>query len=266
MVTSVTRGTVKLRKNEMDYFCFGSGKTPFVLLPGLSVKPVINSAEGVASAYRMFADDFTVYCFERTKFLDENYTVEMLADDTAEAMESLGLSGVCLMGASQGGMMAQYIAAKHPSLVKKLLLASTCARLFPKADEVMTRWVNNAKSGDYDAFFDYFIDVLFGKAFAEKFGEFIRIAHSDVTKADFERFMLLGRSCDVLDTRGLLGQIKCPSLVIGAVNDRVLTAEASLEIAQLLGCPCYFYGAEYGHCVFDEAPDYKQRIYDFFTA
>ena len=43
MVTSVTRGTVKLRKNEMDYFCFGSGKTPFVLLPGLSVKPEINS-------------------------------------------------------------------------------------------------------------------------------------------------------------------------------------------------------------------------------
>ena len=266
MKTTVTRGTVKLRENEMDYFCFGSGKTPFVMLPGLSVKPVIHSAEGVASAYRLFADDFTVYCFERTKFLNENYTIEMLADDTAEAMEALGLSGVCLFGTSQGGMMAQYIAAKHPSLVKKLLLASTCARLFPAAEAVMGQWIKNAQSGDTERFLDDFIDVLYGKAFGEKFGEFIRLAHRDVTDADFERFMLLGKSCGVLDTRALLGQIRCPSLVIGAVNDRVLTAEASLEIAQLLGCPCYFYGAEYGHCVFDEAPDYKQRIYDFFTA
>ena len=38
-----------------------------------------------------------------------------------------------------------------------------------------------------------------------------------------------------------------------------------MEIAEKLNCPLYLYGEEYGHCVFDEAPDYKQRIYDFFT-
>lgn len=265
MKTIVERGTVKLRENKMDYFRFGSGKTPFVMLPGLSVKSVMNSAEGVAAAYKMFAEQFTVICFDRTKFLEENYTVEMLADDTAEAMAALGIRDACVFGASQGGMMAQYIAAKHPELVKKLLLASTCARLNPTAEAVMTRWTDNARRGDINSFCNDFIDVLYGRAFAEKFGEFIRLAHQDVTAADFERFMLLGKSCGNLDTLELLGQIKCSVLVVGAVNDRVLTAQASLEIAQRLGCPCYLYGAEYGHCVFDEAPDYKQRIYNFFT-
>ena len=264
-VTSVVRSTVKLHNNEMDYFAFGSGKTPFVMLPGLSVKSLMNSAEGIAYAYRMFSDDFTVYCFERPKFLSENNTLEQVAEDTAEAMQILNIQNACVFGTSMGGMLAQYLAINHPELVSKLLLASTCSRLNPTAEAVMEDWAKSAENGDIDAFCDSFIDYLYGKAYAEKFGDFIKLAHKDVTSEDFERFITLGRSCDVLNTYGSLDKIKCPTLVIGAKNDKVLTAEASVEIAEKLNCPLYLYGEEYGHCVFDEAPDYKQRIYDFFT-
>lgn len=264
MPTKVKRGTVTLKNNEMDYFTFGSGAKHFVMLPGLSVKSVMNSAEGVASAYKIFAEDFTVYCFDRTKVLSENYTVEMLAEDTAEAMRVLGIKNACVFGASQGGMMAQYLAINHPDLVGRLLLASTCSRLHSVAEQVMSRWVACAEQGDINAFCDYFIDVLYGKAFAEKFGEFIKIAHQDVTAGDFKRFILLGKSCDGLNTYDSLDKIQCPVLVIGAKNDRVLGAQASVEIAEKLGCELYLYGEEYGHCVFDEAPDYKQRIFNFF--
>ena len=161
-------------------------------------------------------------------------------------------------------MMAQYIAARYPELVNKLLLASTCARLNPTADAVMKKWVACAEQGDIESFCDLFIDVLYGKSFAEKFGEFIRIAHQNVTAEDFRRFITLGRSCDTLDVYDSLDAIRCPTLVIGAIRDRVLTAQASFEIAEKLGCDCFLYGKEYGHCVFDEAPDYKQRIYRFF--
>ena len=264
MVTAVNRATVQLKHNEMDYFTFGTGDKALVMLPGLRVKRVSDSAEGVASAYRLFAKEFTVYCFERTKFLNENYTIQQLSEDTAEAMQVLGIRNACLFGASQGGMMAQYIAARYPELVNKLLLASTCARLNPTADAVMKKWVACAEQGDIESFCDLFIDVLYGKSFAEKFGEFIRIAHQNVTAEDFRRFITLGRSCDTLDVYDSLDAIRCPTLVIGAIRDRVLTAQASFEIAEKLGCDCFLYGKEYGHCVFDEAPDYKQRIYRFF--
>lgn len=263
-VTSVVRSTVKFGNNEMDYFTFGSGKTPFVMLPGLSVKSILNSAEGVASSYRLFSEDFTVYCFDRTKFLSKNITIEQLAEDTARALQALGIKNACIFGTSQGGMLAQYIAINHPDLVSKLLLASTCSRLNPTAEAVMKSWVSCAEKGDIDAFCDLFIDLLYGKAFAEKYGEFIRIAHKDITPEDFKRFIILGRSCDSLSTYDSLDRIKCSTLVIGAENDRVLTARASVEIAEKLGCPLYMYGEGYGHCVFDEAPDYKQRIYEFF--
>ena len=35
MVTAVNRATVRLRHNEMDYFTFGTGSRPFVMLPDL---------------------------------------------------------------------------------------------------------------------------------------------------------------------------------------------------------------------------------------
>ncbi|MBQ1944921.1 MAG: alpha/beta hydrolase, partial [Ruminococcus sp.] len=70
---------------------------------------------------------------------------------------------------------------------------------------------------------------------------------------------------DTLDIYDRLEQIHCPTLVLGAIDDKVLTAQASFEIAQKLGCACYFYESIYGHCAFDEAPDYKQRLLDFFT-
>ena len=239
MVTAVNRATVRLRHNEMDYFTFGTGSRPFVMLPGLSVKSMMQSAEGIASAYRRFAADFTVYCFDRTKFLKENYTVEQLAEDTAEAMTALHLQNACVFGA--------------------------CARLNPTAEAVMAKWVSLARRGDINAFCDSFTDVLYGRDFAQRFGEFIKIAHQDVTQADFDRFIILGKSCDTLNTYDRLDEIRCPVLVLGAEDDRVLTAQASVEIAGRIGCPCYLYGSEYGHCAFDEAPDYKDRMLSFFS-
>ena len=268
MNIKVTRGTVKISRNgnnEMDWFRFGAGEKIFVMLPGLSVKSLVNSAEGIASAYRIFSDDFTVYFFDRTKFLSENYTLEQLAGDTAEAMTALGIKDACVFGTSQGGMIAQIIAINHPELVSKLFLASTCARIFPEAEKVMNKWVSLAERGDIDSFCDCFIDLLYGESFAEKFGELIRLAHSDVTGDDFKRFVILGRSCDGFDIRDRLSSIRCPVMVVGAENDRVLTAQASVEIGEIIGCGCYLYGPEYGHCVFDEAPDYKDRIFKFFS-
>lgn len=262
----VTRGTVKLTHNEMDYFYFGSGKRTFVMLPGMGIKSIMISAEGVASAYKMFAEDFTVYVFDRTKFLSENYSITALTEDTAEAMRLLGLQNACVFGTSQGGMMALLLAIHHPELVGRLLLASTMSRDNPLAHQVMEKWISFAEQRDIDGFTDCFIDVLYSKTFADKFGHLLKVMYRDITDEEFDRFIILAKSCEGLDAYEQLDRIQCPALVIGAENDRVLGAQGSVEIAEKLGCELYLYGPEYGHCVFDEAPDYKDRIMAFFNA
>jgi hypothetical protein len=55
-------------------------------------------------------------------------------------------------------------------------------------------------------------------------------------------------------------------LALGSEGDRVTTPEGSRQIAEKLGCAIYLYDSSYGHAVYDEAPDYKERILAFFQA
>ena len=77
-------------------------------------------ADAIAKQYRRFHEDYIVYVFDRKRDFDDGYSVEDMAEDTAEAMKRLGLKDACVMGCSQGGMMAQVLAAKHPELVSQL--------------------------------------------------------------------------------------------------------------------------------------------------
>ena len=45
----------------MDYYKFGNGDKTFVILPGISIKSVLESKEAVADAYKAFGDDYTCY-------------------------------------------------------------------------------------------------------------------------------------------------------------------------------------------------------------
>ena len=132
----------------MRYFRFGHGEKTFVILPGISVQSVTLSAEAVAEAYAGLAERCTVYVFDRSETLPDRYTVEDMADDTAEAMAALGLRGVYLFGASQGGMMALVIAIRHPELVGKLVLGSTSSRITDEQFAVLSHWAELARQGD----------------------------------------------------------------------------------------------------------------------
>ena len=51
-----------------------------------------------------------------------------MAADVAEAMEALNLDTAYVMGISQGGMIAQWLAADFPERVQRLILAVTTAK------------------------------------------------------------------------------------------------------------------------------------------
>ena len=84
-----------------------------------------------------------------------------------------------------------------------------------------------------------------------------------LTDEELRRFSVQARAISDFDAYSELDKIKCPTLVLGVEGDKVVTADASREIADRLGCELYLYPDSYGHCVFDEAPDYKDRILNF---
>jgi len=61
----------------------------------------------------------------RTDKPDLDYTLKMMADDTAGLMDALGIERAHVLGLSMGGMIAQEFVLNHPEKVEKLILAGT---------------------------------------------------------------------------------------------------------------------------------------------
>lgn len=256
--------SVKVNDIEMEYFSFGSGAKLFVILPGVAVQSVMLSAMAIQAAYRMFGDEYTVYVFDRRKNMPSPYPVRQMAADTASVMRSLGIRGADIFGASQGGMMAMCIAIDAPELVHGLALGSTAAYADESIVESTDRWVALAKSGDMTALTAELIDCLYSESTIGKYRDFLMHMNDHVSERDIGRFILQTEAINGFDVYDELDRIACPTLVIGVKGDKVLPSEHSKKIAEKLSCELYLYGSEYGHCAFDEAPDYKQRLLDFY--
>lgn len=257
--------TVEIGENEMDYIVFGKGEKTFVIIPGLSVHSVMPLKDSIAEAYKDFTEEYTVYLFDRPKNLEEGCTIEDLAEATSQAMINLGIENADIFGASQGGMIAQYIAIDHPELVHKLILGSTLSKSNETFSTVEQKWVELAENKDEQGLLENFVDVVYSQATLDQYRDTLIESNKGITDEEYARFIILAKSCLTFDCYDKLDQIKCDVLVLGCEGDKVVTVEGSKEIADKLNCEIYIYDDSYGHGVYDEASDYKQRCLDFLS-
>lgn len=254
---------LELSKCKMQYEKFGQGSKTFVCLPGLSLKSLVTYADSVKDAFTLFYDDYTLYVFDRIMSPAEGYTVYDMADDTAEAMKQLGLSDCYVFGASQGGMIAQCIALKYPALVSKLVLGSSCCRMNSIFNDVVVKWGELAKAKDTQGLNYSFVHNVYSKKTLSALADYLMSLNSGYTDEEFERFRIMDEASLGFDIYDKIKNIQCPILVLGAEGDKVISVQGSYEIAEQTGAQLYIYN-DYGHAVYDEAPDYRQRIKDFF--
>ena len=248
----------------MNYLKFGTGDKTLVMIPGLSVQSVLLMGDAVAHDYKIFTDDYTVYLIDRREDVPPVYSVEDMARDTAEKMKELGLSDVCLVGASQGGMISMLIAAWYPELVHKLVLASSAARISELGNSVIRGWISMAEKKDGPGLYLDFLKKVYPSYMFDKYKDAFVFAGNSVKPEELEHFIIIAKGAESFDARSELSKIKCPVLVTGSDDDAVLGAEASREIARILGCQIHMY-KDYGHDCYDTAPDYKERLYQFFN-
>lgn len=260
--------TVKTDSCAMDYFKFGHGEETLVILPGLSVQSVMGSAEAVAEAYQLLADDFTIYVFDRRKELPATYSVYEMAQDTAAAFKALGLRQVSVFGASQGGMIAMVMAIEEPDLVKKLVLCSTSARIDEAQYQTVEKWVELAKAGDAEELYLSFGEALYSQDVFEQSRDLLVDAAKSVTDEDLARFIVMAEGLKGFDVADDLEKIACPVFVVGSQDDQVLGADATMQIAERLDgredFEFHMYDG-YGHAAYDTAPDFKERMLRFLT-
>lgn len=258
-------GRLRLPKGEMDYIRFGSGDRVMVMIPGVGdgLKTVRGMALPFALMYRKLARDFTVYVFSRRVNLMPGETTRDMAGDLNEAMAALGLSGAAVVGVSQGGMIAQWLALDHPDRVGRLVLVVTLSRPNPTVEAAVGGWLDMAERGDYRGIMVDTAERSYSPKRLRRARLTYRLLGSVGKPKSFERFIIQARSCLTHDAYDELPRIACPALVIGGAEDRIVTGAASVEMAgRIPGCRLYMYDG-LGHGLYEEAPDFLDRLAAF---
>ena len=263
MVFPLKEFRLRLADREMDCITFGRGDRPMVVIQGLSTRGIKGAGLLFALMYRIFAVDHTVYLFDRRTVLREGVTVRELAADVAAAMDALGLTGANVLGVSQRGMMAQYLAMDRPELVNKLVLAVTLSRNNPTVEGVINRWIDLTRQGRTKELVRDMTELLYSEAYRKRYRLLLPLLTLIQKPRDPQRFITLAEACLTCRTYEVLNRITCPVLVIGGGQDQVVSGEASVELARKLGCQIYMY-KDLGHAIYEESSDFNRKVVDFF--
>ena len=265
MLLHAENGCLALPGGAMDFVRFGRGGRALVIIPGLGdgLKTVRGMALPLAWTYREAARTHTVYMFSRSRELPPGCTIQDMADELERAMEALALGPVRLLGVSQGGMIAQRVAADHPGRVEKLILAVTAARPNPMVREAVSGWIEMARRGDYAGIMRDTAERSYSPARLKRMRPFYGLLTCFGRPRSLERFITQAGAILGHDAWDALAGIACPTLVIGGCEDRIVGPEASREIAERIPGSALKMYEGLGHALYEEAPDFLPRILEF---
>ena len=264
MLFNLKEDCIKINDTTMDYVAFGKGIKPLVIIPGLSLNRVKGAGLSLAYMYRIFVKEYRVYVFDRKEVIAEGYNIREITEDVAYAMKELRISETYVLGVSQGGMIAQYLAINYPELVKRLVLGVTLSRTNETVQHAVETWIQFARNKDMYGFIEDMLLKMYSSQYIKRYRMLIPLMVKMSKKADLNRFIILAKACLTCDTYEELHKIACPVLILGGKQDKVVTGKASEEIAEKLQCDIYMYD-ELGHAAYEEAKDFNKRIYNFFT-
>ena len=234
------------------------------MLPGVGdgFKTARGIAVPFAFMYSGFAKEFKVYVFSRRNNLPDEFSTADMADDIDRIMEIIGIKTASVFGVSQGGMISQQLAIRHPDKVKKLVLAVTASRPNELMKEALESWINMADNDDYAGIMLDTAKRSYTGKYLER-GIKMNSLLARMKPKDYSRFKILCRSCMEHDVYDRLSEISCPTLIIGADSDLVLGGEASVEMRDRInGSTLYMYEG-YSHGVYEQAKDFNGRVMDY---
>ncbi len=262
MLYNAQEQILQIQDEKIRYITFGKGNKPLVMIQGLNTRSIEGAAVSLAYMYRIFAKDYKIYLFDRREYIREGITVRELATDVAKAMDALNIINADVLGVSQGGMIAQYLAIDRPDLVNKLVLAVTLSRNNDTVENVIKEWVEMTEQGDFKSLVLDMAEKMYSEKYIRRYQLFMPLLTILQKPKDAECFITLAKACLTCEAYDELEKIKCPVLVIGGMQDKIVEGASSIDIAEKLKCEIHMYD-DLGHAAYEEAVDFNQRVYDF---
>ena len=268
MFYNAKNGKIEIENTFANYISFGKGKENLIIIPGVGdgLKTVKGLAIPFSIMYKIFAKDYKVFVFSRRNELPENFSTENMANDIIEHMKKLGIEKANIVGVSQGGMIAQYIAINAPQKVNKLVLAVTVSRTNEILNEAITEWINMAENKNYKGIMIDSAERSYTGKYLERNRKFYKLLGMFGKNATFERFIIQAKSCITHNTYENLNKIKSPTLIIGAKRDKAVGIIGSEEMAKKIKNSKLHIYDEYSHGVYEQAKDFNDTVLNFLKS
>ncbi|MDD3428442.1 MAG: alpha/beta hydrolase [Oscillospiraceae bacterium] len=258
--------TIQIDNTTMDYISFGSGSKNLVIIPGLgdALKTVKGTAFSFSLLYKLFAKNYKVYVFSRKNKLKQGCSTRDMAADLAAALHQLYITDACVMGVSQGGMIAQHLAIDYPELVKKLVLAVTACAPNETSKSVISHWLALAAENNFYQIFADTAEKTYTEAKLKLYRPFYGVLSKLSAPKNLDRFILQATACLNHNALEGLSKIKCPTLVIGGDNDKIVGGFSCAQLAGHIAQSKLKIYSGLGHGTYEEAPDFNRRVLTFF--
>lgn len=208
--------------DRLSYISAGEGPPLAVLLylPE-ATEPRGVSRGSILRMVRPLTERFTVYILNRPPGLPQSTTMADLAGAYAAGMKA-GFGGpVHVLGLSTGGVIAQQLAADHPGVVDRVVLAGTAYRLGPIGRRAQESFVQRARAGRRPS--PPLAEVVTGSAFGQRM--LAAVMWLADGRKDFTDAAAMIAAENAADLSGRLGEISAPVLLIQGSEDRAYPLE-----------------------------------------
>jgi aminoacrylate hydrolase len=221
--------TLRLDDTELSYQTFGSG--PAMLF--------LSATAWHGSAWELhqvpeFARDHRVIIFDqrgtgRSVTRSKDFTTARLAQDVLALLRALDVNRTILLGHSNGGRVAQLLAADHPEMVDKLILASAGATHSGRGVPI-SLCIELVEKGYERATLDGFMRSGFSPDYLARHPDRVealrRVRMANLPPLEVFLGHVVGRRES--DTTSRLKDIRAPTLVmIGSLEDQPGSSETS---------------------------------------
>lgn len=223
-----------IRGAKLHYTDAGSGDETIVFSHGLlmSGKMFADQIEVLKSNYRCIAFDHRGQ--GQSSVTETGYDMDDLTEDARALIDQLGVGPCHFVGLSMGGFIGMRLAARHPEMIKSLVILDSSAD--PEPEE------NHGRYGKLNFVARWFglglvagkvMPILFGRTFLTDPGKAAARKHWKAQIASGDRLGITRAVKGVIKRKGVLdeiGAIKCPTLVLVGDEDVATVPDKSRRI------------------------------------
>jgi len=211
--------------NGIPYVRFGNGENALLVFSG---GPGNDPPSGLmlrmfASGFKRVAQSYVIYAVTRKFGLPEGYTTRDMSEDYAAMIRDEFNGGpVDVVGVSYGGLITQHLAADHPDLVRKLVIAMAAYKVGDEGKQLDMRYAELMSQGKTREASTAMISILYPEGIKKQLFKFFMWLFGPLlsSKPTNPSDLLVEAEAECEhNTKNRLAEINVPTLVIAGDND-----------------------------------------------